>query len=173
MASSPGANGTSSLPSRTTTYSPSDLLPIRRMLPRVPAGTAAEAARTTTRGLSPAWTRERSESMSASVSRGSAGLAFFRGGTAKDYDAPTAGAIAARDVSAAAQRHDNENDDDDEDDSPESDVHAVSSRRRRHGHRPALPWLYPTQPRRTRITRLSAFAKKQVPVTNYAICTGR
>ena len=25
--------------------------------------------------------------MSASVSRGSAGLAFFRGGTAKDYDA--------------------------------------------------------------------------------------
>src|SRR4051794_41986317 len=55
------------------------------MLPRVPAGTAAEAARTTTRGLSPAWTRARSESMSASVSFGSAGVAFLGGGTAKDY----------------------------------------------------------------------------------------
>src|SRR3954465_2657709 len=93
MASSPGANGTSSLPSRTTTYSPSDRLPIRRMLPRVPAGTAAEAARTPTRGFSPAWTRERSESMSASVSFGSAGLAFLRGGTAKDYDGQARAAL--------------------------------------------------------------------------------
>src|SRR3954452_20103748 len=86
MASSPGASGTSPLRSGTTTYSPSDRLPIRRMLPRVPAGTAAGAGRTTTRGLSPALTPARRGAISASVSVGSAGLAFLRGGTAKDYD---------------------------------------------------------------------------------------
>jgi hypothetical protein len=50
----------------------------------VPAGTDAEAARTRTRGFSPACTRALSAAMSASVSAGGAGGAFFLVGTAKD-----------------------------------------------------------------------------------------
>ena len=85
-ASSLGANGTSSRPSRTTMNSPSDGLPIRTTLPRVPAGTAADAVRTTTRGFSPAESRARRSPTSLSVSAGGPAGAFFRGGTAKDYD---------------------------------------------------------------------------------------
>jgi hypothetical protein len=52
----------------------------------VPAGTAAEAVRTTTRGFSPADNRARRSATSPSVSAGGPAGAFFRGGTAKDYD---------------------------------------------------------------------------------------
>jgi hypothetical protein len=89
MPSSDGANGTSSRPRRTTMYSPSRGLPIRTTLPRVPAGTAADAVRTTTRGFSPACTRLRSEATSSSVSAGGFGEVFLRGGTAQSLAALT------------------------------------------------------------------------------------
>jgi hypothetical protein len=54
---------------------------MRMTLPRVPAGTAADAARITTRGFSPAPTFARRSATSASVSGGGAALLFFRGGT--------------------------------------------------------------------------------------------
>src|SRR3954452_6352 len=56
--------------------------PTRRTLPRVPARTAADAARTMTRGFSPPATRDRSAATSSFVSFGAAGVDFFLGGTA-------------------------------------------------------------------------------------------
>jgi tRNA(Leu) C34 or U34 (ribose-2'-O)-methylase TrmL len=60
----------------------SEALPTRITLPRVPAGTAADAARTTTRGFSPDATSDRSAATSPSVSLGGVAVDFFLGGTA-------------------------------------------------------------------------------------------
>jgi len=53
------------------------------MLPRVPAGTAADAERTMTRGFSPAFSLEPRAATSASVSGGGPGGVFFLGGTGR------------------------------------------------------------------------------------------